>query len=64
MTFSMSLEDKIFLEAKLLYSIAHFVAHSLRHTIFLNNFKINKDRHFKLGTLDLNIVSVILTKRI
>ena len=32
---------------------------SLRHDIFVNIFKTNKDKHFKLGTLDLIIVNVI-----
>ena len=45
----------LYLEAKLLYN-------PLCHTIFLNNSKTYKDRHFKLGTLDLYIVTVILTK--
>ena len=47
------------------FSITHFVTqwlsqsitHSLRHTILPNDFKTNKDGHFKLGTLDLNILS-------
>ena len=45
---------------KLLYNSVkvklHSMIHSLRHTIFLNNFKTNKDLHFRLGTLYLQIV--------
>ena len=36
-----------------------YLALSLTDSLTLVNFKINKDRHFKLGTLDLHIVKDI-----
>ena len=37
--------------------------HSLRHTFFLNNFKVSKDVRFKIDTLDLHIANNLRPSR-
>ena len=47
---------------KLLYNslchsqFTHGLTDSPRHTTFLNNIKINKDKYFKPGTFDLPVI--------
>ena len=48
------------LEVKLLFnSLCHSLTHSVRHTFSL----INKDKHYKIGTLDLHIVKKKISHR-
>ena len=41
------------------FFLTRVFTHSLRHTIYPNNFKTDKNKHFKLGKLDLHMFKVI-----